>query len=86
MAEKLQQNQIRELLIWVHPGYLPVSDGVLNAWKDIIEILEYEPRVALVETSMVDNPDAPDNGDYWNCRIPWGEYGNKRSTMNGKSV
>ncbi len=49
----LDKNQIRTLYIWVHPGNDDVGETTLKCWKDIIEVLQYEPRVGLLELTNV---------------------------------
>jgi len=66
----LNKNQIRQLFVWVHLGHVPVSENILEEWKSVIEILEYEPRVALIETTMVGTLDMPKEA----CRMHYGEY------------
>ncbi|MCK4809010.1 MAG: hypothetical protein KAS90_05280 [Candidatus Aenigmarchaeota archaeon] len=66
----LKKNQIRQLLVWVHPGHVPVRENTLEEWKSVIEILEHEPRVALIETTMVGTLDMPKDA----CRMPYGDY------------
>ena len=66
----LNKNQIRQLLVWVHPGHMPVRENTLEEWKSVIEILEHEPRVALIETTMVEPSDIKDDV----CRIGYGKY------------
>jgi hypothetical protein len=48
----LTRNQIEHLFIWVHPACDPVADAVLDEWRLLIDVLEYEPRCALLETTL----------------------------------
>jgi len=75
----LTKNQIRSLVLWVHPGHQPVTDEVLDSWRNMINVLEYEPRVALLETSNASNSanhlarHPEDRNVYWFTRQPYGE-------------
>src|SRR3989338_2318681 len=92
----LEKSQIRELMIWVHPGHCPVGDDVIQSWRDVIDVLQYEPRTSLIETTMVDDPDrvnepylwpeVKDIDNCWNCRVPYGQYVEKRNELNGRSI
>ena len=67
----LDKNQIRTLYVWVHPGNDDVGKLTLECWRGIIEVLQYEPRIGLLELSNV----AQDG-------IAW----NKHPTYNGESL
>jgi hypothetical protein len=60
----LAKNQIEHLFIWVHPAYEPVLPYVMQEWKLMIDVLQHEPRCALIETSLNCRDDEPEYIDH----------------------
>ena len=60
----LAKNQIEHLFIWVHPAYEPVPPYVMQEWKLMIDVIEHEPRCALIETSLNCRDDEPEYIDH----------------------